>query len=100
MAANVGPITNIVRNNDRPMMTWFGGTFCVDSALRVKPSTMTMRVNAVIVISAAGSRVRAPSSTAMPIGLLVSPPLFVDFWPGVVGVVGALGGVTGDGAIV
>src|SRR4051812_13931870 len=56
-------MTKNVRNSESPMMTWFGGTPCVPSAERVKPSTMTIRVNAVIMIRPAGTRLTTPSRT-------------------------------------
>jgi hypothetical protein len=59
------------------MTTWFGGTFCVPSAERVKPSTMTIRVNAVPIMRTAGTRLMAPSSNAMVSG---EPLPLLAFW--------------------
>ena len=56
------------------MTTWFGGMPWVPSALRVNPSTMTIRVKAVTMMSIAGSRLTRPSISARPIGLEVARP--------------------------
>jgi hypothetical protein len=53
-----------VRNNARPMMATVGGMFWVVSARRMNESTMTMRVNEVIIISAAGIRASPVKTTA------------------------------------
>ena len=53
------PITNNVRNSDRPTSTWFGGVWPAPSACRRIASTITMRVNAVIISRMAGSSVSA-----------------------------------------
>ena len=37
------------------MTTWFGGTFCVESALRRKPMTTTMRTNDVVIMRMLGA---------------------------------------------
>ena len=52
-----GAITNNVRNSARPTSTWFGGVWPAPSAWRRIASTMTMRVNAVIISRMAGSSV-------------------------------------------
>ena len=49
-------MTKKVRNSARPISTMLGGVLCVDSALRSNDSTMTMRVNAVIITSSQGAR--------------------------------------------
>jgi hypothetical protein len=56
MRSKVGPITNRVRNSDRPMITWLGGDACVPRAMRSSDSTITMRVNEVIISSIAGRK--------------------------------------------
>ncbi len=40
------------------MTTWFGGTFCVESALRKKPMTTTMRTKEVVMMRMLGASVR------------------------------------------
>ncbi len=57
-------MTNSVRNNDRPTSTWFGGVCGVPSAWRRIASTITIRVNAVIESSSAGSTVSAVISAS------------------------------------
>src|SRR4051794_4469345 len=58
------------------MMTWFGGVPWVPSAERVNPRTMTIRVNAVTMMSAAGTRLTTPRSTTRASGD-DSRPLFL-----------------------
>src|SRR3954454_5437910 len=57
MTENVGPITKMVRNSEKPTSTWFGGIDGVPSALRRKPSTIRIRVKPVIMISRDGPSV-------------------------------------------
>jgi len=52
-----------VRNSDRPTITWLGGACMVPMAWRSRDSTMTMRVNDVIISSAAGRKVSAVNSS-------------------------------------
>ena len=59
-----GVMTNNVRNSERPISTWFGGVCGVPSAWRRIASTMTMRVNAVIDSTSAGSTVSAVISAS------------------------------------
>ena len=44
------------------MTTWFGGTFCVESALRKKPMTTTMRTKEVVMMRMLGASVRMVSN--------------------------------------
>src|SRR4051794_5023006 len=62
------------------MTTWFGGTFCVPSAERVKPSTMTIRVNAVPIIRIAGTKLIAPSKSAIVSGEPLPLLAFLMAW--------------------
>ena len=57
--STTGAITNSVRNSERPISTWFGGVWPAPSAWRRMPSTITMRVNDVIISRMAGSSVSA-----------------------------------------
>ena len=57
--STTGAMTNSVRNSARPTSTWFGGVWPAPSAWRRIASTITMRVNAVIMSSIAGSNVSA-----------------------------------------
>ena len=54
-----GDITNSVRNSASPISTWLGGVWPAPMACRRIDSTITMRVKAVIISSAAGSSVTA-----------------------------------------
>jgi hypothetical protein len=54
---------NRLRNRARPRMIWFDGVCAVPSAWRRIASTMRMRVNEVIVISAAGTSVSTVMSS-------------------------------------
>ena len=67
-------MTKIVRNMARPMRTWDGGMVCTPMALRVRPSTMTKRVNEVISSRMPGATAPMVSSR-MIITVLLSPPL-------------------------
>ncbi len=62
--SRTGDITNSVRNSDSPIITWFGGVWPAPSACRRMPSTITMRVNEVIISRIAGSRVSAVISAS------------------------------------
>ncbi len=64
MRSTTGAITNSVRNSDSPSSTWFGGVCPAPIAWRRMPSTMTMRVKAVIISRIAGSSVSAVISTS------------------------------------
>ena len=61
-------MTNRVRNNERPMITWLGGADWVPSAWRSSDSTMTMRVNPVISNSMAGRKDSAVKNSSVWIG--------------------------------
>lgn len=61
-------MTKKVRNSDSPMMTWLGGEACVPSAWRNSDSTMTMRVNAVIISRMAGRKDSAVKNSSVWIG--------------------------------
>ena len=50
----VGAITKIVRNRAMPTSTWLGGALLVPTAVRMKPSTIRMRLKPVTVNSTAG----------------------------------------------
>ena len=71
MTENVGPITKMVRNSEKPTSTWFGGIDGVPSALRRNPSTIRIRVKPVIMISSDG-----------PIVMSVNRPRIERFVPG------------------
>ena len=58
-------MTKKVRNSARPTSTWLGGDVCVPSACRSSDSTMMMRVNPVIISSAAGMKVSAVSVSSV-----------------------------------
>ena len=95
-------MTNSDRNSDSPMRTWFGGMPWVPSAERTNPMTMTMRVNAVVMMSSAGRKVIAPSSRTIETGLSrglspVGSSSCMPGWPGADGAAG-VGGVAGAGA--
>src|SRR5581483_731784 len=66
-----GPMTNRVRNSARPISTWLGGTPLRFRALRVNPSTITIRVNDVSRMSMAGPSDTTVSSRRMVSGWLV-----------------------------
>src|SRR3954463_5524469 len=72
----VGDITKNVRNNDSPVMTWFGGAACVPIAWRKSDSTITMRVKPVIISRMAGRNDSAVKNSSVWIGTekLVPPP--------------------------
>ena len=55
-------MTKNVRNSASPISTVFGGAPCVPSAPRNSDSTMTMRVNAVVITSRLGAIERMPIS--------------------------------------
>ena len=57
MRSSTGDMTKKVRNSDSPTSTWLGGACTVPSACRSSDSTMTMRVNEVIISSTAGRKV-------------------------------------------
>src|SRR3954447_20390253 len=59
--ANVGCITNSVRNSAMPTSTWFGGALGVPRPVRMKPRTMRIREKPVSVNSSAGTSVIPPS---------------------------------------
>ena len=68
-------MTNIVRNSDNPMITWLGGADCVPMAWRSSDSTITMRVNPVIISSTAGKKERAVKNSSVWIGTEKFVPL-------------------------
>src|SRR5437763_1533215 len=57
MRSSTGDMTKKVRNRDRPTSTWLGGACTAPSACLSSESTMTMRVNDVIISSTAGKKV-------------------------------------------
>ena len=61
-------MTNMVRNSDRPTITWLGGAVCVPSAWRRSDMTMTMRVKPVIINNTAGKKVSEVSASRVWIG--------------------------------
>ena len=63
MAPTVGAITKIVRNRAIPTSTWLGGALVVPIAVRMKPSTIRMRLKPVTVKRTAGISVSPPSSS-------------------------------------
>ena len=63
MRSTTGAITKKVRNSDRPISTWLGGAWPAPRAWRRMASTITMRVNAVIISRMDGSSVIAVIST-------------------------------------
>ena len=66
----VGAITNSVRNSAIPTSTWLGGVFCVPIAVRMKPSTIRIRLKPVTVNSSAGISVAPPTSSRIWTALL------------------------------
>ena len=63
IAPIVGAITNRVKNSAIPTSTWLGGVLCVPSALRMKPSTIRIRVKPVTVNRIAGTSDSPPTSS-------------------------------------
>ncbi|MCY1551450.1 hypothetical protein D9M68_877830 [compost metagenome] len=61
----MGPITNSVRNSERPTITWLGGADCVPSAWRSSESTITMRVKPVMSSSTAGRKESAVKNSSV-----------------------------------
>ena len=59
MRSTTGDITNSVRNSANPISTWLGGVLPAPIAWRRMPSTIMMRVKAVIIRRVAGSMVTA-----------------------------------------
>src|SRR5699024_5553890 len=51
----VGAIMKKVKNNAKPMSTWFGGICCVASDVRTNDKTTTIRVKLVIKINIPGA---------------------------------------------
>ena len=72
IALIVGIITNSVRNSAIPTSTWLGGVFCVPIAVRMKPSTIRIRLKPVTVNSSAGTSDSPPTSSRICTALLVS----------------------------
>ena len=73
---STGPMMNRLRNSDRPASTWFGGTDCSPSALRVSDSTTKILVKLVTSSSSDGaiaSTVTSSSTVIDWLGLL--PPI-------------------------
>src|ERR1700733_4462201 len=58
-----GAITKIVRNRAIPTSTWLGGALLVPTAVRMKPSTIRMRLKPVTVNSTAGISESPPTSS-------------------------------------
>ena len=69
----VGAMMNAVRNSVRPITIWFDGISCVPIACRRKWKTMAMRVNDVIITSAAGTNVSSVSRTTICSGADTAP---------------------------
>src|SRR5581483_5818052 len=63
MAVQTGDMTKMVRNRASPSKIWFGGIWATPIALRAKDSTMAMRMNEVIIIRMAGTRLSTVSSS-------------------------------------
>ena len=63
IALIVGDITKMVRNRAIPIRTWLGGALFVPIALRMKPSTMRIRLKPVTVNRIAGTSVSPPTSS-------------------------------------
>ena len=72
IALIVGIITNSVRNSAIPTSTWLGGVVCVPIAVRMKPSTIRIRLKPVTVNSSAGTSDRPPTSSRIWTALEVS----------------------------
>ena len=70
-----GAIINNVRNSAIPVMTIFGGVFCVCIAVLKKLSTMTIRVKQVIIISSDGSSAISVRSMITSSGCEASTPI-------------------------
>ena len=68
--SNTGIITIAVRNSDSASSTWLDGVCPVPSAWRSRPSTIVMRVNAVMPSNAAGSSVMPVISSSTCSGML------------------------------
>src|SRR4051794_326381 len=93
---STGPITNMLRNSDKPASTWFGGTDCNPSAFLVSDRTMKILVKLVTSSSKDGAIARtvmASSTVTDELGLL--PPTWTDTvslpTAGAVGPAGAVG---------
>src|SRR3954447_21660861 len=98
-AVSTGPMTNRLRNSDKPASTWFGGTEFSPSALRVRDSTTKILVKLVTSNSSEGATVRTVivrSSTSDWLGFW-APRLTVTV-PGLAGADGAVGGFGAVGA--
>src|SRR5579862_7442217 len=65
MADKVGVMTMKVRNSERPVSTWLGGSSWVPKARRTNDRTMTIRVKDVIITRSAGARERTVRSRAI-----------------------------------
>ena len=63
IALIVGDITKRVRNRAIPTSTWLGGALCVPIAVRMKPSTIRIRLKPVTVNRIAGTSVSPPTSS-------------------------------------
>src|SRR5215475_8690435 len=63
-----GVIIKKLRTKARPVMTWFGGTFCVPRALRRMESTTEILTNDVNITSTKGARVSAPRTITITTG--------------------------------
>ena len=71
-----GAITNTVIRKAMPISTWFGGSAGTPIALRTSESTITMRVNEVIITRMAGANERNVSriSSCTPLVSVVDAP--------------------------
>ncbi len=85
MREAVGAMMKAVRNSVRPITIWFDGISCVPIACRRKWNTIAIRVNDVIMISAAGTNVSSVSRTTICSGAETVPTPLIwseTFWAG------------------
>src|SRR3954469_6959279 len=92
-ADSTGPMTNRLRNSDRPASTWFGGTEFRPSAFRVSDSTTKILVKLVTSNSRDGATVRTVIVRSRVSDWLgFCPPRLTVTVPGLAGAAGAVGG--------
>ncbi len=75
--SKTGPIRKKVRKSERPTMIWFDGALGVPSAVRTKPSTITMRVKLVISSTIDGATESSVITMTICTATLTCPPA----WP-------------------
>src|SRR3954452_8952768 len=98
-AESTGPMTNRLRNRDRPASTWFGGTEFRPSAFRVSDSTTKILVKLVTSNSRDGATVRTVIVRSRVSDWLgFCPPRLTVTVPGLAGAAGAVGGFGPVGA--